>query len=291
MTTDENVRLPAVFERHSVAAFFAVAIGASWLAWVPVAYGLLGGPTTAYVVAGGFGPAIAGALLTKTTGGSLRSWLAGMFRRGIGLRWYLLALGLPLVVVAGNTVALSLFGVSLDFSVIPGRAAGYLFGFAFTLLLGGGQEELGWRGFALPRLQRAYGPLAASVVIGVVWAVWHLPLFAMDGTSQSQIPFLAYAPAVVAMSVLLTWLYNESAGCILPAMVLHAGINNTGALVPVNVASVSDDLYRSLALAEMAAFAALALVVVLVVGRSLGADDATVEGTSARNRREVRASD
>ncbi|PSQ45389.1 hypothetical protein BRD15_11820 [Halobacteriales archaeon SW_6_65_15] len=179
---------------------------------------------------------------------------------------------------------LAVVGVSLDFSVLPGRTAGYLFAFAFALLLGGGQEELGWRGFALPRLQRAHGPMAASLVIGVVWAVWHLPLFAMEGTSQSQVPFLAYAPAVVAMSVIFTWLYNESAGCILPVMLLHAGINSTGTLIPVSVDSVSEALHSQLAMAELAVLVGIALVVLLAVGWSLGIEERTGVGPTAESR-------
>jgi membrane protease YdiL (CAAX protease family) len=284
MSTSENGWSVEVFERHPVTAFFAVAVGASWLVWVPVAYGMVEGPTMAYVVAGGFGPAIAGAVVTKATGGSVRSWLAGLIRGDIGLRWYLVALALPLVVVAGNALALVLLGISLDFSVLPGRTAGYLFAFAFALLLGGGQEELGWRGFALPRLQRAHGPMAASLVIGVVWAVWHLPLFAMEGTSQSQVPFLAYAPAVVAMSVIFTWLYNESAGCILPVMLLHAGINSTGTLIPVSVDSVSEALHSQLAMAELAVLVGIALVVLLAVGWSLGIEERTGVGPTAESR-------
>lgn len=290
MSEHERTGLATPFERHPVTAFFAVAIGASWLVWVPVAFGMVDGSATAAVVAGGFGPAVAGAAVTKATGGSVRAWLAELVRRGVGLRWYLVALGVPLVVVLGNAVALVLFGVALDFSVLPGRTAGYLVGFAFALVLGGGQEELGWRGFALPRLQRIYGPMAASLVIGVVWAVWHLPLFAMEGTSQSQVPFLAYAPAVVAMSVVFTWLYNESAGCILPAMLLHAGINSTGSLIPVPADSVSGTLYHQLAMAEMAVFAGIALVVILVAGWSLGDEDG-VGGSVTEGSRGARSGD
>jgi membrane protease YdiL (CAAX protease family) len=91
------------------------------------------------------------------------------------------------------------------------------------IVLGPLSEELGWRGYALRRLQTRMGALASSVVIGVVWALWHLPLFYMIGTSQSEAnaPFLAFALAVVSTSVLYTWLSNNTGGSIFSAVFLH----------------------------------------------------------------------
>jgi len=102
--------------------------------------------------------------------------------------------------------------------------------FLFVLVLGGGQEELGWRGVALPRLQAACGGTVASLVIGVVWAVWHLPLFAIPASSQYGQAFLPYAVAVLASSVVLTWLFNATGGSVLLAMVFHASVNASSSL-------------------------------------------------------------
>jgi membrane protease YdiL (CAAX protease family) len=102
--------------------------------------------------------------------------------------------------------------------------------FLQVFLVGGGNEELGWRGFALPRLQRSYSALVASLLIGVGWFAWHLPLFVVAGSSQAGVPVYYYGLAVVALSVVFTWLYNETGGSVLLTMVLHASVNTGGIL-------------------------------------------------------------
>ena len=96
---------------------------------------------------------------------------------------------------------------------------------AQILLLGGGQEEPGWRGFALPRLQRRFGALGASLVLGAIWAAWHVPSFFISGTSQAGIPFVVDAPYVVLLAVVFAWVYNSTGGSVLATMLLHAGLN------------------------------------------------------------------
>lgn len=97
-------------------------------------------------------------------------------------------------------------------------------------LIGGGNEELGWRGFALPRLQEGYTDLTASLVIGFLWFLWHLPLFFVEGSSQVGVPLYYYGVAVVALSVVFTWLYNKTDRSVLLPMVLHASVNTGGIL-------------------------------------------------------------
>jgi membrane protease YdiL (CAAX protease family) len=94
------------------------------------------------------------------------------------------------------------------------------------LLLGGPMgEEFGWRGYALPLLQDRFGWRAASLGLGLVWGLWHLPLFFIDGTSQAHIPLALFLLSVVAMSVLFSWLVNRTAGSVVAALVLHTAIN------------------------------------------------------------------
>jgi membrane protease YdiL (CAAX protease family) len=89
-------------------------------------------------------------------------------------------------------------------------------------LFTGGNEELGWRGFALPHLQRRFGALTASLLRGGIWAVWHVPMF-VSGVYQLS-PVL-YAPSVVSFAVVLTWYYNSSDGCVPGAVLLHGTLN------------------------------------------------------------------
>ena len=94
--------------------------------------------------------------------------------------------------------------------------------FAFNAWMWLITEEPAWRGFALPRLQRRMSPLAAAVLLGMVWALWHVPLWFVPGSFQAQLPFVAFVLSTIATSVLMTWLFNRSSGSVLIAAIFHA---------------------------------------------------------------------
>lgn len=225
-----------VHERWPVVVFFGLAVGLSWLVWIPT-FALVDNQVvlTLGLVAGSFGPAGAGAALTKLEGRRLRDWLRGMAVWRLPVRWYVVALGLPLTWVAATTAVVVAGGGTIDLATLPRRLVSWAGGMAFVFVAGGGNEEPGWRGYALPRLQREYSALTASVVIGVVWACWHLPMVAFSVLDFGEKPFVLYLPMVVAISVLYTWLYNNTRGSVLLAMLLHASVNTSGALAPVSV--------------------------------------------------------
>lgn len=105
-------------------------------------------------------------------------------------------------------------------------------------------EEIGWRGFALPGLLERANALLASVALGVIWAVWHLPAFVLPGFPQSGGPFLLFTAALVAQSVLITWIYSGASGSVLRARILfHLVVNSTTSLgagaYPIWVAMLS----------------------------------------------------
>jgi membrane protease YdiL (CAAX protease family) len=276
----------SMLDRHRTAAFFLLTIAISWVLWLPLAVeGLVDSlpiPPTALVVAGGFGPMLAAAVLTWATGDSLRAWASQALRWRVRPRWYLLAIGVPIAATAIWAIALATTGVPIDPSVLSERLVGYVSAFVFVFFLGGGQEELGWRGFALPRLQAEFGASIASVVIGVVWAIWHLPLIAVPGAGASGggVVFLAYAVGVVGLSFVFTWVYNGTGGSVLLAMVLHAGVNTAGALMPVRRAAAAELSPVVLTVVQTGAFWLVALAVLVVSGRRLshGSEDA-VAGT------------
>jgi membrane protease YdiL (CAAX protease family) len=91
-------------------------------------------------------------------------------------------------------------------------------------------EEVGWRGYALPALQARYSALLASLILGVVWALWHLPVFFNPDTSYSNLPFLLFLVFIVPVAVLMTWLFNSTAGSVLMAMIFHAVMNSADEL-------------------------------------------------------------
>lgn len=101
-------------------------------------------------------------------------------------------------------------------------------------------EEIGWRGYALPGLAARLGLPAASLVLGVVWACWHLPFFVLAGSDKTGQSFPVYVLGVTALSVAMAWLYWRTHGSLLLTMVLHAAINNTTDLVPAATPGAAD---------------------------------------------------
>jgi membrane protease YdiL (CAAX protease family) len=256
-----------IAREYPVVLFFVLALALSWAVWIPATLLLSGTVSTAVVIVGSFGPAVAGALLTKAQGRSLRTWVADMARFRVGARWWLVALGLPVAAAAVGTVAFAAEFGPIDLSVLPNRIPMWLFGLVFVSLAGGGNEEPGWRGYALPHLQRDYSALTASLLIGVVWAVWHLPLFVLPGGMYAGKSFTLYVPFVVAFSVILTWLYNGSGGSVPAAMLLHAGINSASVLIPAPASVVSELSARPWHMKlRLAVFAAIAVALVLYYG-------------------------
>jgi membrane protease YdiL (CAAX protease family) len=226
--------LASLVEARPATAFFTLTLAVSWTVWGGASLALSSVPTVAVLV-GGFGPAVAGLATVRLRGESVRSWLAAVLDWHVPARRYLLALGLPLALsVAIGAVLVAATG-RFDASALTRTAPMYPVMLAFTMLVGGGQEEFGWRGFALPALQERVDALTASVVVGVVWAVWHLPLFVLDAVSYADQSFVVYLLLVVGFSVVFTWLYNSTSGSVLPAVVLHGGINGVTQLPTVAV--------------------------------------------------------
>ncbi len=93
-------------------------------------------------------------------------------------------------------------------------------------------EEIGWRGYALPRLAARIGLGPAGIVLGIVWAAWHLPFFFMPAADTYNQSFPLYLLQVTALSVAMAWLYWQANGTLLPLMVMHAAVNNTKDIVP-----------------------------------------------------------
>jgi len=122
-------------------------------------------------------------------------------------------------------------------------------------------EEFGWRGFALPALQERWGWRVASVVLGGVWAAWHLPLFYSSGTLQSHWPFGWFALSVIASSVLFAWLFNRTQGSVVPVLVLHTTVNAWLMIVPVTVLPDGSNLRLSQFVVGILVLTAVALLV------------------------------
>ncbi|MCU4973964.1 CPBP family intramembrane metalloprotease [Halobacteria archaeon AArc-m2/3/4] len=220
--------------------FFALTLALSWAVWLPGALGFVefGSFTLAVIVIGGFGPLVAAALVTWLVGDSLRVWAGQLRRWRVHYSWYLAAFVVPVVIFAASIGVYSALGNPVEqaeaLQQIPIYVLPLIFvlNMVFVFLLGGGQEELGWRGFALPRLLDRFNAVTASLIIGAVWALWHLPLFVMEGSSQFNQPFVPYATSLLALSIVFTWLYRGTGCSVLLAMILHASYNSATVLIP-----------------------------------------------------------
>jgi Type II CAAX prenyl endopeptidase Rce1-like len=131
-------------------------------------------------------------------------------RRRVPVPYYCYALGLPPLLYGLVDLVLALLGYEVDPSLLAERAPAYLATLVFVAVLGGGLEEPGWRGFALPRLEHRYTPVVATLILGLAWGVWHVPLYG---------PLGFVVPLVLAF--FYTWLYNRT-GSVLLRILLHA---------------------------------------------------------------------
>ncbi|MEP6969400.1 MAG: type II CAAX endopeptidase family protein [Betaproteobacteria bacterium] len=251
----------------SLLAFFVLAFAWSWTCWLLAPLFNANAPVAATVMslAGGFGPSLAAVVMVAHGSGitGLRRWLTRCLQWRVGWRWVVLAFLFP-VVFMGLAAA---GHVALGGSLPPSPAAGHVrlaaLNFLLVFLVGGPLgEEFGWRGFALPGLQARWGWRLASLLLGVVWAIWHLPLFYSAGTVQSQLPMGLYALSAIASSVLFTWLFNRSRGSIVPMLVLHTAVNAWSLIIPVMVLPDSSNLRPFqivVGILELSAVALLAL--------------------------------
>jgi membrane protease YdiL (CAAX protease family) len=215
--------------------YFVLAYAISWALWAPAFlahFGLIGATPTRYLhLAGGLGPLIAGTTVTALVGGP--GALARLARRcAAGGHWLVLAVLLPatLFLVASAFISAtstapvewSRVGASTELPELP--AAAY---WLANLLFYGYGEEVGWRGFALPRLQRHASALKAALLLAVGWAGWHLPLFVFSpGMSSLAVGgAIGWFASLCLGSILLTWIFNSSGGSIAAVAVFHAALD------------------------------------------------------------------
>jgi membrane protease YdiL (CAAX protease family) len=218
-------------KRHSLFLFFVLAYALSWAVEIPLAlraHGLIAAPipwSLHYLAA--YGPLLAAIIVTGVTTGreGLRELCGRMLKWRVRPVWWLVALA-PLVLYAllslvlrfipGQGADLAALG-QIDF--LPNLGAGALLVWFLTFGLG---EETGWRGYALPRLQRGRSALSATVILWALWALWHLPLFFYLYDATIIVGFLL---GLLAGAIIFTWLYNSTGGSVLLVAVWHAAFN------------------------------------------------------------------
>ena len=238
--------------RTRIWVFFALTFAWSWTCWlVSVAIKPQSPPiATTLMFVGSFGPSLAAVLVVANAGGraGLRAWLGRCLQwpKGWrqGWRWLAFALLFPGVLTALAAALHVVMGGSIGPSPAVGHGLMTAANFFLVLLLGGPLgEEFGWRGYALPGLQDRMGWRMASLGLGLVWGVWHLPLFFIEGTSQAHIPLALFLLSVAAMSVLFAWLVNHTKGSVVAALLFHTAINFWPSIVPVLPTETSYQAY------------------------------------------------
>ena len=137
----------------------------------------------------------------------------------LGWRWYIFTILVVFTATVGQLTINRLLGISFNETLFLTQLANFL----PLLILGPLSEEIGWRGYALPRLQTRWNALTSSVIVGVIWGLWHLPLFMMVGTSQYElgIPFIGFLVGFIANSVFYTLLYNNTKHSLWSAILFH----------------------------------------------------------------------
>jgi len=214
--------------RHPVATFFALSVGAAWALWLPLVVLQDRMPArTGFVLAllGSLMPSTVAVLLVARLHGrhEVRRLLRRLLMGRVGIGWYVAIVALAGLAVFAVWVS-TLLGAPAPVVIvtIPGLVISFLFSIFPGSAVG---EELGWRGFALPRLQARRSALAASLVVGAVWGTYHFPLFLLGAPNRPFALFLPFALSCVIMSVFYTWMYNGTGGSLLIAVLLHATTN------------------------------------------------------------------
>ena len=236
-----------VIRKHPLFFYFLLAYAITWILLIPYtlsAWGIIQGDWTVAFILHTFGPALAAIALTGIIEG--KTGLQGLRDRvrqwRIGWQWLLFIFAvIPTMLMLGVIVQ-------------PGALAGFLGVSALTIIryplyyfgvwFGGGPlgEEIGWRGFALPRMQPRYGPLWGTLLLGVLWACWHLEDFLTPaqggGPGTGWVTFLTNFPIfivlVLALAIIMTWIFNHTRGSLFAAISAHASVDTPQlALIPL----------------------------------------------------------
>ena len=210
----------------------AMAIGGGMIA--PMVAGVVPSDSMFLLIAA-YSASLAGVILTAIVSGKggLREMFGRLLIWRVGIGWWAFALFAVVLMYLGGMILASLFSEStMDLSHVPPL---YMFipGFIIKFFLDAGLgEELGWRGFLLPRLQARHSALVSSIIVGIVWGFWHLPLFLLEGMSPTYEFGQAYGvvPSLLGLTffitvpwaILFTWFYNNTKGSLLLAFVFHA---------------------------------------------------------------------
>lgn len=232
--------LLTVLRRHPLGSFYLLAYALTTLLWLPAVLMHLG---RQYEIPGALigvtGTAI---FMTAVTEGKqgVRNLLSRFLMWRIGLTWYAVAI-CGIAVVAVITGSLVPGGQDSLGALTPSALALYPGAWLYRFYFGPLWEEAGWRGFALGRLQHLHGPLGGTLILGVLWGLWHAPIYLPGdimegGVTGGLVSFGVFVVAAIGLAVIFTWVFNNTRGSLLIAFLLHASID----ALPTYIANLAD---------------------------------------------------
>jgi membrane protease YdiL (CAAX protease family) len=242
----KEVQLKSQIIGHNIILFFLLAYLLSWSFWIPIFYFVnrYGDDITDHVpiiiililliglYVGLYAPAISAFIVMKLTGGNeeIRQYLKRLIKWRVGIRNFTIMLLLSLGFFFSGNLIYFLLGASLP-NPLKMSFGSILVSFVDLLLLHGGQEELGWRGYALPKLQQKYSAFVSTLIVGALWAIWHLPIFYLEDSQYEGTKFIIFAMGAMMLSFFLTIIYNRTKS-ILMCMLFHAFVNLSFQIFP-----------------------------------------------------------
>lgn len=218
----------------SLAGFFLLTFGVTWSCWAAASQ-LHGFVQQPLFLVGTFAPALVALAITWRTEGSVRGLIDRILRWEVSWKWYAFAVLYMIVIKLGAAVAVRVLSGSWPEVHLEVLAA-IIFPILISTPVQAG-EEIGWRGFALPRMAARLGYGWSSILLGVIWAVWHLPLFLIPGVDNYGKSFPAFFLGCTALSVGLAWVFANTRGSLLLTMLMHSAVNQTIDLVPERAVS------------------------------------------------------
>jgi membrane protease YdiL (CAAX protease family) len=250
--------------------YFVLTCVISWPIWVLGKILLPERLRTITLILGAFGPLIVSIIILRITvdGSGLRNWFKTTFNFRINLLWYLLAgIIMPFLIAGVHHIIYLLLGGKSGLDLSPDWFIYFIYLISTTLLTGG-NEEPGWRGYITPVLLDRFHPIIVCTIVGFGWAVWHLPMYFLEGWGGSDQPFVWLLVYCIPLSMILTWLYYKSKS-IIPVMLLHAGTNVVFQYFPMET-RIFDSISDEFTVIKTIVYWVFAIILLIISKGSLG---------------------
>lgn len=242
-------------KNHEVLSFIFLTFLFSWIVWgilyresISISYTRsLMRNRIIFITLGGFGPSTISIILTgflyKKKG--LKALFARLTKWRHNPVYYIISVFWVIGLFYISYLICKFLGSNGEIAFTNAKPYYILESFILTLLFGGPLgEEIGWRGFLLPRLQKKLNPLFSSIVLGIIWSCWHLPLFFIVGTSQYGIPFPFFMMTVIVSTIIITWIFNRTNGSLIFPILLHTCNNMTWSILIGAMSFMTANAYK-----------------------------------------------